>query len=79
VTRNSDADISFGALTARRLDPADVRTRNDAGDARVSALYYDDNALGLDHLGCDWHPSRHDHQVLADALAKHLATLPLTW
>jgi hypothetical protein len=56
-----------------------VKARNDAGDARVSALYYDDNALGLDHLGCDWHPSQHDHQVLADTLTKHLAGLPLIW
>jgi len=56
-----------------------VKTRNDAGDARVSALYYDNTALGLDLLGCDWHPSQHDHQILAAAIAQHLATLPLTW
>lgn len=56
-----------------------VKTRNDAGDARVSALYYDNTALGLDLLGCDWHPSQHDHQILANAIAQHLATLPLTW
>jgi lysophospholipase L1-like esterase len=56
-----------------------VKARNDAGDARVSALYYDNNALGLDLLGCDWHPSQHDHQILATAITQHLATLPLTW
>lgn len=56
-----------------------VKTRNAAGDARVSALYYDNTALGLDLLGCDWHPSQHDHQILAATIAKHLATLPLTW
>jgi lysophospholipase L1-like esterase len=56
-----------------------VKTRNDAGDARVSALYYDDSALGLDHLGCDWHPSQHDHQILAATLTRHLSTIPLTW
>ena len=56
-----------------------VKTRNDAGDSRVSALYYDNTALGLDLLGCDWHPSRHDHQILAAAIAGHLATLPLSW
>ena len=56
-----------------------VKTRNDAGDARVSALYYDNTALGLDLLGCDWHPSQHDHQILAAALTRHLATLPLSW
>jgi hypothetical protein len=36
-------------------------------------------ALGLDHLGCDRHPSRHDHRLLAAALTKHLAALPLAW
>jgi lysophospholipase L1-like esterase len=56
-----------------------VKTRNDAGDSRVSSLYYDDNALGLDHLGCDWHPSQHDHQIIASTLTRHLSTLPLTW
>ncbi|WP_084599889.1 cellulose binding domain-containing protein [Actinoplanes subtropicus] len=56
-----------------------VQTRNAAGDARVSALYYDNAALGLDLLGCDWHPSQHDHQILATAITQHLATLPLTW
>src|SRR5690349_16126548 len=56
-----------------------VKPRNDAGDSRVSSLYYDDTALGLDHLGCDWHPSRHDHQVIAGALTQHLAKLPLSW
>jgi lysophospholipase L1-like esterase len=56
-----------------------VKTRHDAGDARVSALYYDNTALGLDLLGCDWHPSQHDHRILAAAIAEHLATLPLGW
>lgn len=56
-----------------------VKTRNDSGDVRVSSLYYDNNALGLDLLGCDWHPSQHDHQILAAALTRHLATLPITW
>jgi lysophospholipase L1-like esterase len=56
-----------------------VKTRNDAGDTKVSSLYYDNNALGMDLLGCDWHPSQHDHQILADTLTQHLATLPLTW
>jgi lysophospholipase L1-like esterase len=56
-----------------------VATRNAAGDSRVTSLYYDNNALGMDLLGCDWHPSLHDHLILADTLATHLATLPLTW
>jgi lysophospholipase L1-like esterase len=56
-----------------------VQTRNDAGDARVSSLYYDDNALGMDHLGCDWHPSLHDDQILASTLTQYISTLPVTW
>ena len=56
-----------------------VQARNSAGDARVSSLYYNNSALGLDLLGCDWHPSQHDHQILAGALSQHLSTLPLTW
>ncbi|GIM90409.1 cellulose binding domain-containing protein [Paractinoplanes toevensis] len=56
-----------------------VAARTSAGDTRVSALYYDNNALGLDLLGCDWHPSQHDHRILADTLTQHLAGLPLTW
>jgi hypothetical protein len=56
-----------------------VKARNDAGDTRVSSLYYDNNALGMELLGCDWHPSQHDHQILAAALTRHLATLPLAW
>ncbi|MFI7546040.1 cellulose binding domain-containing protein [Actinoplanes sp. NPDC049599] len=56
-----------------------VKTRNDAGDARVSSLYYDNNTLGLDLLGCDWHPSQHDHQILATTLTQHISTLPVVW
>jgi len=56
-----------------------VQTRTSQGDSRVRALYYDDNALGLDHLGCDWHPSLHDHQILATTLSGFITSLPLTW
>ena len=72
-------DLSY--LTTALADSIQqiVKTRNDGGDARVSSLYYDNNALGLDLLGCDWHPSQHDHQILAAALTRHLATLPITW
>ncbi|MEU4241331.1 cellulose binding domain-containing protein [Actinoplanes sp. NPDC026619] len=56
-----------------------VKTRNDGGDARVSSLYYDNNALGMDLLGCDWHPSQHDHQILATTLTRHISTLPIAW
>ncbi len=72
-------DLSY--LTTALADSIQqiVKTRNDQGDARVSALYYDDNALGLDKLGCDWHPSQHDHQILANSLTQFVSTLPLTW
>ncbi|WP_083970834.1 cellulose binding domain-containing protein [Actinoplanes awajinensis] len=72
-------DLSY--LTTALADSIQqiVKTRNDGGDARVSSLYYDNNALGLDLLGCDWHPSQHDHQILAATLTRHLATLPITW
>ncbi|SCF06153.1 GDSL-like Lipase/Acylhydrolase family protein [Micromonospora matsumotoense] len=56
-----------------------VQTRVSRGDTRIRSLYYDDNALGLDKLGCDWHPSRRDDQLLAGALTRFVNTLPLTW
>jgi lysophospholipase L1-like esterase len=72
-------DLSY--LTTALADSIQqiVKTRNDGGDARVSSLYYDNNALGLDLLGCDWHPSQQDHQVLATTLTRHLSTLPVGW
>jgi hypothetical protein len=45
-----------------------VQERN---DPRVRYWYYD----GLDYLGCDYHPSLHDHQLIADSLTALLATL----
>lgn len=56
-----------------------TQTRTGAGDSRVRSLYYDDNALGLDKLGCDWHPSIRDHKILASALTDFISTLPLRW
>ncbi|MEU6730071.1 polysaccharide deacetylase family protein [Nonomuraea wenchangensis] len=56
-----------------------VRERNSQGDRRVSALHYDNDALGLDLLGCDWHPSLHDHRLLAGALGRFIGTLPVRW
>jgi hypothetical protein len=72
-------DLSY--LTTALADSIQqiVRTRNDGGDARVSSVYYDNNALGLDLLGCDWHPSQHDHLILATTLTQHLATLHPLW
>ena len=72
-------DLSYQTTALADSIQQIVKARNDAGDARVSALYYDNNALGLDLLGCDWHPSQHDHQILAATITKHLATLPLGW
>ncbi|MEU0075715.1 SGNH/GDSL hydrolase family protein [Streptomyces sp. NPDC006332] len=54
-----------------------VERRNRRGDHRVSHWYYDDP--GLDHLGCDWHPSLNDHRIISGLLDDHLATLPLSW
>ncbi|GAA2432765.1 SGNH/GDSL hydrolase family protein [Streptomyces glaucus] len=61
------------ADTARDI----VRDRNARGDDRVGYWYYDDP--GLDRLGCDWHPSLHDHRIISGLLDQHLATLPLDW
>jgi lysophospholipase L1-like esterase len=54
-----------------------VRDRNARGDDRVGYWYYDDP--GWDRLGCDWHPSLHDHHVISGLLDQYLATLPLDW
>jgi lysophospholipase L1-like esterase len=52
-----------------------VKERNDSGDSRVRHWYYD----GLDYLGCHWHPSLRDHQLIAGQLTKVLGALPLRW
>lgn len=54
-----------------------VRERNSAGDRRVRYWYYGNE--GLDYLGCHWHPSLHDHQLVADRLVDYIAALPLGW
>ncbi|MDT9681074.1 SGNH/GDSL hydrolase family protein [Streptomyces sp. TRM76323] len=61
------------ADTARGI----VEERNARGDDRVGYWYYDDP--GLDRLGCDWHPSLRDHQIISGLLDQYLATLPLDW
>jgi hypothetical protein len=53
-----------------------VQERNSRGDARVRYWSYGD---GLDLLGCHWHPSARDHQLMADQLGAFIATLPITW
>ncbi|MBM2618596.1 cellulose binding domain-containing protein [Actinoplanes sp. LDG1-06] len=72
-------DLSYQTTALADAIRTIVQGRNDAGDARVSALFYDNTALGLDLLGCDWHPSQRDHRILADAVTRHLAGLPLGW
>ncbi|MDT0571307.1 SGNH/GDSL hydrolase family protein [Streptomyces sp. DSM 3412] len=54
-----------------------VEERGRRGDDRVSHWYYEDP--GLDHLGCDWHPSLHDHRIISGLLDTHVAGLPLRW
>jgi lysophospholipase L1-like esterase len=54
-----------------------VSDRNAQGDSRVRFWNFDDPRL--DHLGCDWHFSRHDHQIISGLLTDYVATLPLTW
>jgi hypothetical protein len=56
-----------------------VQTRTSQGDTRVRSLYIDNNALGMDLLGCDWHPSLRDHGILATALTGLITGLPLGW
>jgi len=52
-----------------------VQERNTSGDDRVRHWYYD----GLDYLGCHYHPSLRDHQLIADSLTAFLDALPLRW
>ncbi|MEO3812062.1 SGNH/GDSL hydrolase family protein [Sphaerisporangium sp. B11E5] len=50
-----------------------VRERHD----RVRYWYYAET--GLDYQGCHWHPSLHDHQIIADRLGEFITTLRLRW
>jgi lysophospholipase L1-like esterase len=54
-----------------------VRERTDAGDSRVRSWFLD--GTGLDLLGCHWHYSTRDDQLIADRLTTFIGTLPLTW
>lgn len=54
-----------------------VTDRNARGDKNVYYWYYD--SPSLDHLGCDWHPSLHDDQIISGLLNNFTATLPLHW
>ncbi|GAA0961149.1 SGNH/GDSL hydrolase family protein [Virgisporangium aurantiacum] len=54
-----------------------VAERNARGDDRVRYWYYGNE--GLDYGGCDWHPSRADHEVIANRLTEFVDTLQLRW
>jgi len=54
-----------------------VQERTAAGDSRVR--YWPLDGTGLDNLGCHWHYSTHDHQLIADRLGTFVAGLPLGW
>ncbi|NUT51172.1 MAG: hypothetical protein HOV94_28290 [Saccharothrix sp.] len=49
----------------------------DRGDTRMRSWYQDNS--GLDLLGCHWHPSARDHELIARRLGDFLTTLPLRW
>ncbi|MDP4509494.1 SGNH/GDSL hydrolase family protein [Nonomuraea turcica] len=61
------------AETARQV----VQERNSRGDDRVRFWYYPET--DLDYGGCHWHPSLHDHQLIADQLSAYIDTLRLRW
>ncbi|WP_243710214.1 cellulose binding domain-containing protein [Micromonospora sp. KC213] len=54
-----------------------VQERTNAGDNRVRYWALDSN--GLDLLGCHWHYSTRDHQLIADRLGTYLGSLSLGW
>ncbi|MDG6107272.1 cellulose binding domain-containing protein [Dactylosporangium aurantiacum] len=54
-----------------------VQERTGAGDSRVR--YWPLDETGLDRLGCDWHFSTRDDQLIADRLGTFIGTLPLSW
>ena len=67
------SNTTLFAQTAQQI----VQDRNNQGDSLVRYWYYDDPSL--DRLGCDWHPSVHDDQVISGLLNTYIATLPLSW
>nr|WP_117209832.1 RICIN domain-containing protein [Allorhizocola rhizosphaerae] len=54
-----------------------VQERTSAGDSRVRYWFLDGN--GLDLLGCHWHYSSRDHQLISDRLSTFIGTLSLNW
>jgi hypothetical protein len=72
-------DLSYQTTAFATSIQSIVATRNNAGDSRVKALYYDNNGLGMDLMGCDWHPSLHDDQILATKLTSFITSLSVNW
>ena len=68
---------SYGGANLPAAAQQVVTDRNARGDSRV--VFWDYTSSSLDFLGCDWHPSLHDEQILSDMLQDYIATLPLTW
>jgi lysophospholipase L1-like esterase len=54
-----------------------VQERAGAGDSRVRYWFLD--GTGLDFLGCDWHYSTRDHQVIAGRFRTFVDGLALGW
>ncbi|MBE1875837.1 RICIN domain-containing protein [Myceligenerans sp. TRM 65318] len=54
-----------------------VRERADAGDSRVRYWFLD--STGLDLLGCHWHYSTADHELIADRFRTYVDGLALDW
>jgi lysophospholipase L1-like esterase len=54
-----------------------VQERVNAGDGRVH--YWSIDGSGLDFLGCHWHYSTRDHQIVADRLNTFVGSLSLGW
>lgn len=73
VSATALSNTTLFAQTAQQV----VADRKAMGDRNVYYWYYD--SPSLDHLGCDWHPSLHDDQVISGLLNNFIATLPLTW
>lgn len=73
VSATALSNTALFAQTAQQV----VTDRNAMGDKKVYYWYYD--SPSLDHLGCDWHPSLHDDQIISGLLNNFIATLPLTW
>ncbi|MGY4644882.1 cellulose binding domain-containing protein [Cellulomonas sp. URHB0016] len=72
--------VVTGTYVSTGTDQSDLARRvvaeeNAAGDDRVRYWYYGNE--GLDYSGCHWHPSVHDHQVIAAQLTDFLTALHL--